>query len=52
MLDPHPRNDHMVDMEGKELAHFQKPKLARREDQGNNNLHDMRDGDELQLPGG
>jgi hypothetical protein len=41
----------MFDMEGKELMHLQKLKLAKREDQGNNNLHDMRDGDEPQLPG-
>jgi hypothetical protein len=41
----------MVDMEGKELTYFHKPKLVRREDQGNNNIHDTRDGDEPQLPG-
>jgi hypothetical protein len=30
----------MGNMEGKELTHLQEPKLAGREDQGNNNLHD------------
>jgi hypothetical protein len=49
-LDPHPRNDHMGNMEGKELAHLQEPKLAKREDQGNNNLHDNKNGTEPQLP--
>ena len=49
-MDPHPRNDHMENMEGKEPAHLQESKLAGREDQGNNNLHEKRNGTEPQLP--
>jgi hypothetical protein len=33
MLDPHPGNDHMGNMEGKEPTHLQEPKLVGREDQ-------------------
>jgi hypothetical protein len=40
----------MGNMEGKELFHFQEPKLAGREDQGNTNLHEKGNGTELQLP--
>jgi hypothetical protein len=40
----------MGNMEGKEPTHLQEPKLAGREDQGNNNLHDKRNGTEPQLP--
>ena len=50
MLDTYPKNDDMVYMEGKESTHFEKPKLAWREDQGNNNLHDTRYDAEPQLP--
>ena len=48
-MDPHPMNDHMGNMEGKESMHLQEAKLAGREDQGNNNLHDKRNGTEPQL---
>ena len=48
-MDPHPKNDHMGNMEGKELTHLQEPKLVGREDQGNNNLHEKRNGIEPQL---
>jgi hypothetical protein len=50
MVDPHSGNDHMGNMEGKESVHLQEPKPARREDQGNNILHEKRNGPEPQLP--
>ena len=48
MLDPHPRNDHMGNMEGKEPMHLQEPKLDGWKDQGNNNSHDKGNGTEPQ----
>jgi hypothetical protein len=39
----------MGNMEGKEPTHLQEPKLAGREGQGNNNIHDKGNGTELQL---
>jgi hypothetical protein len=50
MMDSHPGDDHMDNMERKEPTHLQESKPSRRENQRKHNLHDKRNGADPQLP--